>query len=341
MSRRLILTCLKNEGPFLLEWVAFHLSIGFDHFLIFTNDCDDGSDAMADALAQRGLATHVRNSDFAAKGPQWTAMNSKHTRKALREADWALHLDVDEFLNIKENDGSITALTDLNADAISIPWRFFGNAGIMRFADTPVTQQFTRCGAYPIMFPRQALMFKTLFRPSERLDRAGIHAPRPAKGTALSDLNWINGDGRSTSKNFDPKTAVMHGPDFGNGLAQINHYALRSMESFLVKSARGLPNHGHVPVDLSYWARRNFNDLEDPTLSHRSWNNPFSDDAELMRLHADACNWHRRKIAEIIATAEGVEFFSALAVAGDTRIPSDGDIRHLYGALGAVFARKT
>ena len=340
MGTRLILTCVKNEGPFLLEWVAFHLSIGFDHFLIFTNDCVDGSDLIADALADRGIATHVRNTDFEAKGPQWTAMNSKETRQALAEADWAIHLDVDEFLNIRPGHDRLDALTVLNADAISIPWRFFGNAGIMEFNDAPITQQFTRCGPYPVMFPRQALMFKTLFRPSEKLDRAGVHAPRPAKGVRLTDLNWINGDGRPVSEQFSPKTAVMHGPDFGNALAQINHYALRSMASFLVKAERGLPNHGHVPVDVSYWARRNFNDIEDRSLADRATAQMFAGDAMLEALHDDACNWHRTRIAAILATATGVEFFSALAVLGNTRVPPDQDIRRLYDAFGAVFARK-
>ena len=43
---RLIVTAMKNEGPFILEWAAYHLSIGFDRFLVYTNDCDDGTDAI-------------------------------------------------------------------------------------------------------------------------------------------------------------------------------------------------------------------------------------------------------------------------------------------------------
>ena len=34
----------------------------------------------------------------------------------------------------------------------------------------PVLQQFQRCSAYPIAFPRQALMFKTLYRPGDKLE---------------------------------------------------------------------------------------------------------------------------------------------------------------------------
>ena len=46
----------------MLEWVAYHLSIGFDHILIATNDCDDGSDELAKALQELRLVTHLENS---------------------------------------------------------------------------------------------------------------------------------------------------------------------------------------------------------------------------------------------------------------------------------------
>ena len=40
MSYTLVATA-KNEGPYLLEWVAYHRMIGFDNILIFQNDSDD------------------------------------------------------------------------------------------------------------------------------------------------------------------------------------------------------------------------------------------------------------------------------------------------------------
>jgi len=309
---------------------------------VFTNDCEDGTDEMADALAAKNLITHVRNKDYEKRGPQWTALNSPELRKALRSAERALHLDIDEFLNIKSGSGQLSDLTDKmgTADAMSIPWRFFGNAGVFEYQDTPVVQQFTKCGPYPIMFPRQALGFKTLFRPSEKLDRAGVHAPRLAKDVPLKTIDWRNGDGRPV-QGFDPKNPVLHGPNFGNSLAQINHYALRSIQSFLVKSKRGLPNRGHVPVDTNYWARRNFNDQLDTALADRKPHNSLKDDPELHALHLKSCDWHRQTITEIMSTPEGIELYSALAVTGNTIVPESAEISNLYAALGAVFGKKT
>lgn len=48
-----IVSTMKNEGPFILEWIAHHRAIGVDDFLIYTNDCTDGTDRLLDALARR------------------------------------------------------------------------------------------------------------------------------------------------------------------------------------------------------------------------------------------------------------------------------------------------
>ena len=34
---------MKNEGPYILEWLAYHRIVGFEDFLIYTNDCEDGT----------------------------------------------------------------------------------------------------------------------------------------------------------------------------------------------------------------------------------------------------------------------------------------------------------
>ena len=51
--------CVRNEGAFLLEWLAHHRAAGVTDFLVFSNDCDDGTDAMLDRLAGLGWLTHL------------------------------------------------------------------------------------------------------------------------------------------------------------------------------------------------------------------------------------------------------------------------------------------
>ena len=44
---------IKNETPYLPEWIEFHLLQGFDHFILYDNDSDDGlEEAMAPYLEE-------------------------------------------------------------------------------------------------------------------------------------------------------------------------------------------------------------------------------------------------------------------------------------------------
>ncbi|MEL7000367.1 MAG: glycosyltransferase family 2 protein, partial [Pseudomonadota bacterium] len=45
---------MRNEAPYVLEWVAYHRIIGFDHIVVCTNDCDDNTPALLDAIAELG-----------------------------------------------------------------------------------------------------------------------------------------------------------------------------------------------------------------------------------------------------------------------------------------------
>jgi Glycosyl transferase family 2 len=69
--RATILLGLKNEGAFLIEWLAHHRACGFTDFLVYSNDCTDGTDLMLDRLQAMGQLTHIHNDGPHAEGPQW------------------------------------------------------------------------------------------------------------------------------------------------------------------------------------------------------------------------------------------------------------------------------
>ena len=54
----LLVGIMKNEGPYVLEWVAHHLAVGFGNILIFSNDCDDQTDRILDRLDEMQLVKH-------------------------------------------------------------------------------------------------------------------------------------------------------------------------------------------------------------------------------------------------------------------------------------------
>ena len=141
--RVLAVLCVRNEGAFLLEWLAHHRAIGITDFVVLSNDCDDGTDAMLDRLQALGWLTHVRNDGpFDKGGIQFTALKQADRMAEIRRADWLLTLDIDEFVNIHTGDHTLAALLAAlpEADAITLTWRVFGNCGLRDYADTPVTE---------------------------------------------------------------------------------------------------------------------------------------------------------------------------------------------------------
>ena len=125
-------TCVKNEGPFLLEWIAFHTLLGVTDFLFYSNGCSDHTDSLLDALAQSGVVQHLPN-PATGRSYQMEALKHAARQPLVTQADWVWIADVDEFLNIHVGAGRIPDLITAcgNPQAISVSFQFFANGGVV------------------------------------------------------------------------------------------------------------------------------------------------------------------------------------------------------------------
>jgi len=307
-SRRvMIVTTMKNEGPFILEWLAYHRAIGVTDFLIYTNDCTDGTETMFDLLQARGLVEHrenpFRNTDLK---PQHAALQDAETTDMAAQADWMICMDVDEFIHIHVGDGTLDALFGAVPDAtlISLTWRLFGNAGVDGYEDRFITEQFTRCAPEFIRKPHQAWGIKTLFRRLGHYKKFGVHRPKGLKPEYIDVINWVNGSGQQM-----PKPMLRTGwrsttESYGYDLVTLNHYSLRSAESYLVKRDRGRVNHVDRDQGLNYWFRMNNNAEEDRRMLDRipmiqAEFDKLMSYPEIAAQHNASVEAHRTRIAEL------------------------------------------
>jgi hypothetical protein len=300
------ITTMKNEGAFLLEWVAHHKAIGFDHLLICTNDCDDPTTRIALRLQEMGLARHHATRHWPVTSIQRSALKQATRYAEVKEADWLYVCDADEFLVIKTKDGTVQSLVDAasaDVDVISIPWRVFGPDGRADYHDLPITQQF--CRAMPALppFNTRAIYCKSLFRGLENMHRIGIHAPVPKPDLDRSLRTEMPG-GIAAPAGLNQMLAL-----WSFDTAQVNHYALRARDSFLVKRDRGRVNHANDVMEIDYWDR--FDIANVPCTAIRRyddavalWRAQLMADAALAGLHQKAVAWHRLKIAALKARAD-------------------------------------
>ena len=253
-------TCVKNEGPFLLEWIAYNRLIGITEFLFYSNDCSDATDRLLDRLQDHGIVTHLPN-PASTRNYQMQALKDARRHRVVRQADWVWIADVDEFLNIHVGDHTIPALVEAcgNPQAISVSFQFMANGGIDRFEDAPVVGQFFYTHNPDICCDQTAIDVKSLVRKDFPLAYFGAHRPFHDDGAAQPV--WTDGSGRPVPPPFRKrltKRRIRAFPARGaRDFATLNHYALRSLDSYLVKTDRGDVNRAHRSFDDTYWRERN------------------------------------------------------------------------------------
>lgn len=237
---------MRNEGPFIVEWLAWYKMLGFTDVVVVTNNCTDHSPALLDALQAAGRLHHIRHDLPPGARITQAKLAAARQHKAVRRAQWVFVCDVDEFLVIHKGDGTIHELIGPPDAppflAMALNWRVFGTCGVTEFRDVPVHQQFA------LAMPQAAGMsqwIKMLFRQPRWFGKLAEHGPQklapdkraqPGGDPALRLVNcegreipgW-NPGGRRYLRTL-PRELASH------EVAQVNHYMLRSAESFSLKS---------------------------------------------------------------------------------------------------------
>lgn len=315
-----VITTMRNEGAFLLEWLAHHRAVGVDHFVVFSNDCDDGTDDMLDKLAELGWLTHVRNDGpYDSAGIQFTALNLAAKLDVVRAADWILAIDVDEFVNIHTGDGTFAALHDAlpEASAITLTWRLFGNNGQVRYSDQPVTETFDKAAPDILHWPWRASMFKTLYANDGTYKKPGVHRPRAPDAGRVDAARWFDGHGRALDAQFKTKRIFSNFAQSNYGLVQLNHYPLGAIESYVVKVDRGRVNRTDATLGADYWIERNFN--TDIDTSIRRYDRARDEILKILRadqaiatLHDDAVAWRKARFETLMEQEPNRALFGRL-----------------------------
>lgn len=241
---KLVFSAMKDEGPDVLEWVCYQRAVGFDEVLVYTNDCTDGSDDLLDALQAAGLVHHRRHSVLGQDlAPQDAAARLMIADPVYRRADWALWADADEFLlplTVPDVPALVAALEERGADAMALPWRNFGSSGHVDVPEGLVIENFTQASA---KLTRMERTFKCLFRTSAGIEQLFVHRPIWKQDQSIrflgSDLAPLPEETSfSFKENGRPNELLPREFKKRRRVAQINHYAVKSLRQFLLKRLR-------------------------------------------------------------------------------------------------------
>jgi hypothetical protein len=247
-------------------------------------------------------------------------LNDAATRPEVTTADWVGVIDCDEFVNIHVGDGTFAALLEAanHPNVISMTWRTFGNKGIHHYDDTWQTETLTACAPEYLPKPRLGWGFKSFFRTDGPFAKIGVHRPLHLDEARVDEIRWVNGAGRVMPDRVALKNEWFSRKDtIGYDMVTLNHYVLRSAESFLVKRQRGRINHVDQDQGIAYWASRNYaTETDTRILTHlpraKAVLDQLLSDSTLANLHAQAVDWHQNRIAALLETPEYRALYNAI-----------------------------
>lgn len=184
-----IIACARNEGPFLVEWISHHLSLGFEKIFVATNDCQDGTELILDLISKVWPVFRIDNSEqIEGLTYQRSAVKRCLNHPEILDQDWVLHIDLDEYLNILDGPDSVSDLMEnyKDFDAVQIEWRLFGNDGRKHWDGVSIVDSFLSCETQPIGTRAPKTIFRRL-----SFDDVAPHCPKmPTKPE--SDLKIVN-----------------------------------------------------------------------------------------------------------------------------------------------------
>lgn len=318
--RYMVAAAIKDEGPFLVEWVCWYRMLGFDQILICSNDCTDRSVPLLEALQKAGWLCHAPHQPVPGKPAKRSAHRTIRAHPLTAKTAWLMICDIDEFLVIHKGDGLISDLVGNGPPTclgMGIHWRCFGTSGHETWQDGLVHRMFTQAAAHEHMANTS---FKSIFRNPTAFTRFGAHSPRNYAGVfgTRPDV-WIDSSGERLWRfhpNENPQRATAPGR-VRHADAQLNHYMVRARESFELKRGTLSASANADRYTDAFFERYNRN--EQPDSSAQRYTTEFDVTYRAAMALPDVRRLHHLCCADYVAR-----------LAADRGVDPEGDPRYHY-----------
>lgn len=138
-----ICAIFKNEGPYLREWLEYHMMIGVEHFYMYNNCSDDDYLTILKPYIDDNIVTLI---DWPYPHSQTKAYIDCIDRFK-NETSWIGFIDLDEFVVLADDKNICDFLQKYDKYAgMLINWKIFGSSGhINRDLKGLVIEDFTVC----------------------------------------------------------------------------------------------------------------------------------------------------------------------------------------------------
>lgn len=220
----------RLENRYAREWVQHHLDLGFTHVFIADNNRkheERFEDVLQDYITEK-LVTVLNYRNKAQM--HFRAYNEIYAQHG-SEYDWLAFLDFDEHLCLQSGTMK-TFLADRAGDVVLVNWQCYGDNGLVKYDDRPLSVRFTQ----PI--PDDIHVQYEDHTENEHVKcivRGGLPSALFTKNPHLPDIG--NADGYETAARVkcEPSAFQTYDPS----VAVVKHYVTKTAEEWARKWNRG------------------------------------------------------------------------------------------------------
>lgn len=207
---------IKNEGPYLKEWIEYHKLIGVEHFYVYDNESTDTTKEILKPYIDSGMVTYIY---YPGRDKQDAAYLDA-CRKYGDETKWMVVIDLDEFIVLHKTRNLREFMAEFSeVSQVSLHWVIYGSSGFEKKPDGLVLENFKGHARFADFTP------KSIFNPRAVADTWPHYMWVCGK--------WVN-ENHQEFGGFSENSIQK---------AQVNHYVIKSWEEFYNrKVARGRAN---------------------------------------------------------------------------------------------------
>ena len=219
---------VKNEEPYLNEWLLYHNKLGFSHFYIYDNSDEN---TLSTFKFDIKLKNKISVFHYPGKQMQINAYND-YIKNHAYCSTWSAFIDVDEFIVLKEWVPIVKFLERYCPNgSISLNWYIYGDNYQLKYINEPVIKRFTnRQNSYNHHV--KTIVFND--------DLLACMSPHYIELKSNKQVNCL--DMNEDDKKYN-ELKIIHGPfnknNDSSNVAHINHYFGKTIEEYILKKNRG------------------------------------------------------------------------------------------------------
>ena len=237
-----VVAILKNEKPYIKEWLEYHMIQGVEHFYLCDNDSTDGIKEYLKPYIDKGVITYMHLAGINQQKVCYETVVNQYKNKT----EWLAIIDLDEYL-VPLKEKTIAKFLEEFEDVseVSLHWMLYGDNGAISRDDGLITEFFT---SHPINLNHTV---KSIVRPEKVIDFEGF-----------GSNHYIKVEGKSVNEYHKPVNFMLN-YNISGDKARVNHYIIKTFAEFHHKKKRGHPEGS--PINYAYYFYHNDNTVKNDT----------------------------------------------------------------------------